>query len=124
MSSPLSPPAKSLPAVTTTNTESIESELPIASTSTIPPAPLPPLFLAAQTGDLNSLASLLSPTESTGPEDLRANVNDKDPQGITALHWAAINNHLFACKYLLEQGAEVDAIGGDLSATPMHWAAR
>lgn len=28
------------------------------------------------------------------------------------------------CKYLLEQGAEVDALGGDLVATPMQWAAR
>lgn len=29
-----------------------------------------------------------------------------------------------ACRYLLEQGAEVDAQGGDLVATPMQWAAR
>ncbi|TFY55440.1 hypothetical protein EVJ58_g8245 [Rhodofomes roseus] len=29
-----------------------------------------------------------------------------------------------ACRYLLEQGAEVDALGGDLIATPMQWAAR
>lgn len=29
-----------------------------------------------------------------------------------------------ACRYLLEQGAEVDALGGDLVATPLQWAAR
>jgi len=29
-----------------------------------------------------------------------------------------------ACRYLLEQGAEVDALGGELVATPMQWAAR
>ena len=29
-----------------------------------------------------------------------------------------------ATRYLLEQGAEVDALGGDLVATPMKWAAR
>jgi ankyrin repeat protein len=40
------------------------------------------------------------------------------------LHWASINAQLPACRYLLEQGAEVDALGGDLIATPMQWAAR
>jgi palmitoyltransferase ZDHHC13/17 len=29
-----------------------------------------------------------------------------------------------ACRYLLEQGAEVDALGGDLVAPPVQWAAR
>ena len=27
-------------------------------------------------------------------------------------------------KYLLEQGADVNALGGDLVATPLHWAVR
>jgi palmitoyltransferase ZDHHC13/17 len=40
------------------------------------------------------------------------------------LHWAAINAQVGACRYLLEQGADVDARGGDLVATPMQWAAR
>ena len=53
-----------------------------------------------------------------------ANANDRDGQGITALHWAAINNHVLACKLLLERGADVDARGGDLDATPLQWAAR
>lgn len=42
----------------------------------------------------------------------------------TPLHWAAINAQLATCRYLIEQGAEVDAIGGDLQATPLQWAAR
>lgn len=42
----------------------------------------------------------------------------------TPLHWAAINAQTAACRYLLDQGAEVDALGGDLVATPMQWAAR
>lgn len=50
--------------------------------------------------------------------------NETDGQGITALHWAAINNHVLACKLLLEKGADVDARGGDLNATPLQWAAR
>jgi ankyrin repeat protein len=40
------------------------------------------------------------------------------------LHWAAINAQLPACRLLLEHGADVDALGGDLVATPMQWAAR
>ncbi|KAF7497937.1 hypothetical protein DV113_004011 [Geotrichum candidum] len=49
---------------------------------------------------------------------------DVDADGITALHWAAINNRITICKYLLDNGAEVDAKGGSLQATPLHWAAR
>jgi len=54
----------------------------------------------------------------------KAKATDRDAQNITPLHWAAINAHVAACRYLLEQGAEVDALGGDLVATPMQWAAR
>lgn len=53
-----------------------------------------------------------------------AKVTDRDEQNVTPLHWAAINAQVAACRYLLEQGAEVDALGGDLVATPMQWAAR
>lgn len=74
------------------------------------------IFVAAQRGDLALIKTLI---ESGG-----ATANDRDPQNITPLHWAAINAHLPACRYLLDQGAEVDALGGDLVATPMQWAAR
>ncbi|KAG6889323.1 hypothetical protein C0992_005649 [Termitomyces sp. T32_za158] len=74
------------------------------------------IFSAAQRGDVDLLRELI--------ESGRAKATDRDDQNITALHWAAINAHLSACKYLLEQGAEVDALGGDLVATPMQWAAR
>lgn len=57
-------------------------------------------------------------------ESGQAKATDRDAQNITPLHWAAINAQLAACRYLLEQGAEVDALGGDLVATPMQWAAR
>jgi hypothetical protein len=36
--------------------------------------------------------------------------------------WAVINAQLPACRYLLEQGAGVNALGGDLVTTPMQWA--
>jgi len=54
----------------------------------------------------------------------KAGVNDKDDQNCTALHWAAINNHLEIAKFLLIHGARVDEKGGDLMATPLHWATR
>lgn len=57
-------------------------------------------------------------------ESGKAKATDRDDQNITPLHWAAINAQIATCKYLLEQGAEVDALGGDLMATPMQWAAR
>jgi palmitoyltransferase len=71
---------------------------------------------AAQRGDLALIQHLIS----TG----RATANDRDEEGITPLHWAAINAHTPVCRFLLEHGAEVDALGGDLVASPLQWAAR
>lgn len=51
-------------------------------------------------------------------------VNIRDPEGITPLHWAAINGHVACCRMLLERGADVHAIGGVLRASPLHWCAR
>lgn len=47
-----------------------------------------------------------------------------DSEGITLLHWAALNNRLEVAKYLISKGAEVDAVGGVLQSTPLHWAIR
>jgi len=74
------------------------------------------IFVAAQRGDVELMRELIN----SG----KASATDRDPQNITPLHWAAINAHIAACRFLLEQGAEVDALGGDLVATPMQWAAR
>jgi len=57
------------------------------------------LFIAAQKGELQTLHDLLKSGQ--------ADANDRDAQNITALHWAAINNRLVACKDLLGFGAEV-----------------
>ncbi|KAL1620674.1 palmitoyltransferase akr1 [Diplodia seriata] len=48
----------------------------------------------------------------------------RDEQGITPLHWAAINNHYGLCHFLLNSGADVNARGGDAVATPVLWAAK
>jgi ankyrin repeat protein len=74
------------------------------------------IFVAAQRGDVQHIRELI--------ESGSAKATDRDSQNITALHWAAINAQVAACRYLLDQGAEVDALGGDLVATPMQWAAR
>lgn len=49
---------------------------------------------------------------------------DRDDQGVTALHWAAINSQLECCRLLLDYGADVNAPGGELQATPLQWCAR
>ncbi|KAK7045356.1 palmitoyltransferase akr1 [Paramarasmius palmivorus] len=74
------------------------------------------IFVAAQRGDIALIRQLI--------ESGQASATDRDEQNITPLHWAAINAQVPACRFLLEQGAEVDALGGDLVATPMQWAAR
>ncbi|KAL7774342.1 hypothetical protein CFE70_005254 [Pyrenophora teres f. teres 0-1] len=48
----------------------------------------------------------------------------KDEQGITPLHWAAINNHYALCHFLIQAGAPINAKGGDAVATPVLWAAK
>ena len=51
-------------------------------------------------------------------------VNLRDREDVTLLHWAAINNRLELAKYFVTKGAFVDAIGGELRSTPLHWAVR
>lgn len=51
-------------------------------------------------------------------------VNERDEENVTLLHWAAINNRQEIVKYYISKGAEIDAIGGELKSTPLHWATR
>ncbi|XP_011501459.1 PREDICTED: palmitoyltransferase ZDHHC17 isoform X2 [Ceratosolen solmsi marchali] len=53
-----------------------------------------------------------------------ADVNQLDAETVTLLHWAAINNRREIVKYLIAKGAIVNAIGGELASTPLHWATR
>ncbi|BFZ60483.1 palmitoyltransferase akr1 [Saitoella coloradoensis] len=113
MSSPLQVTAKSA-----ATSASISTDQAVAKQT--PPSPLPAddidIWVAAQRGDLTRIQHLLD----TG----LASATSSDSQGITPLHWAAINDHLLVCKLLLQNGADPNARGGDLSATPLHWAAR
>lgn len=53
-----------------------------------------------------------------------ADVNEPDSETVTLLHWASINNRKEIVKYLIGKGADVNAIGGELASTPLHWATR
>lgn len=74
------------------------------------------LFEAAQRGVFHRIRDLL--------DDKKATPNDVDPQGVTALHYAALGNHDVCLKYLIDRGATVDQAAGDLKATALHWATR
>lgn len=52
------------------------------------------------------------------------NVNQPDAEDVTLLHWAAINNRCDIVNLYISKGAVVDAIGGELRSTPLHWATR
>ena len=70
----------------------------------------------AQRGDLAAIDHLLISQPSL--------VSSRDVQDVTPLHWAAINAHMGVCRLLLDRGADVDPVGGELRATPLQWAAR
>jgi len=48
----------------------------------------------------------------------------RDAYGCTLLHWAAANNRTAIATLLIDDGAEVDAAGGELGETPLMWASR
>ena len=62
--------------------------------------PRVPLIEAVKTGDAAAVRTLL---------DRGADVNAAEPDGTTALHWAAHNEDLDVAARLVEAGAEVDA---------------
>uniref|UniRef100_A0A914H1Q9 Palmitoyltransferase n=1 Tax=Globodera rostochiensis TaxID=31243 RepID=A0A914H1Q9_GLORO len=70
----------------------------------------------AQFGDVGTLKRLLASAKIT------ANAVDQDDCSL--LHWAAINNRIEVAQLLIDSGANVNAIGGVLASTPLHWAAR
>jgi len=57
-------------------------------------------------------------------ESGQASATNRNDDGITPLHLAAITGRVKVCAYLIEKGAEVNALGGSLPATPLQWAAR
>ena len=71
------------------------------------------LHVAAEHGHTERVLALL---------DQGTEVNQLDPNGLTALHYAAAEGHLDTVRALLERGADVNG-RGDHTATPLHYAA-
>lgn len=74
------------------------------------------LMQLARLGELRAIQKLFDSGKYTA--------NSTDEQGITPLHWAAINGHHALCHFLLQSGASVNARGGDALATPVLWASK
>ncbi|MBI5346188.1 MAG: ankyrin repeat domain-containing protein [Chlamydiae bacterium] len=65
-----------------------------------------PLIEAAKRGSLELVKHFLT----LQPEELRLNMlNDKDAEGLTALHWAAVNGHLGTLQFLLDFAHQIGA---------------
>jgi TPR repeat protein len=69
------------------------------------------ICVAAQKGDVKSLIELLNSNK-------KIKVNDAYAEGYTALHYACQHQQLDSAKYLVEAGAELDAISKD-NKTPL-----
>lgn len=76
---------------------------------------------AAQRGNIEVLKYYLTKS-SKNPNPLSPNITDTD--GITLVHWAALNNKLSTIKFLVSIGADPDVPAGDMMATPLLWAVR
>ena len=79
-------------------------------------------YLACQNGDLDIIQKQIN-SKSIYVTD------DADPKtGMTGLHWAAMNNRITICDYLIKNGAKIDAITKkdyNLSGmTPLHIATK
>ena len=57
-------------------------------------------------------------------EKQRVDVTKGDDEGITLLHWVAINNRIDIAEYYIHNGADVNTVGGQLRASPIHWDTR
>lgn len=73
-------------------------------------------FRACQYGFYNRVSQIIESDPNA--------VNLQDSDGITPLHWAALNDHIEVCQLLVNKGAPINAVGGSLKATPLHWAIR
>jgi ankyrin repeat protein len=54
----------------------------------------------------------------------KANIDAKDKDGVTVLHWAAKNGHKAVVKLLLEHKADVNVKETSCGLTALHWAAK
>jgi ankyrin repeat protein len=75
------------------------------------------LIVAAKQGDLQLLRRQI--------EEEGVNIDETDPDGNSALHWAVLNKskkHFAMAQYLMDAGASVNLGNEKDSQTPLHWA--
>ena len=72
------------------------------------------IYKAFQTGNLEIIREIVKNNYEI--------LSKPDADGIPPLHWAALNGRWLVCKYLLDHGVFVDALGGDQAAPAIHWA--
>ncbi|KIW48244.1 uncharacterized protein PV06_00851 [Exophiala oligosperma] len=114
--SSLPPPSKDKAASPKVTSEDVELE-PVQNGSAERGLPLEEdIMQCARIGALEFIQKMIQSGKYTA--------SYKDEEGITPLHWAAINNQYAVCKYLLEQGADVNAKGGESNATAVMWASQ
>ncbi|CAN0402671.1 unnamed protein product, partial [Ascophyllum nodosum] len=65
-------------------------------------------------GDLDALLQYI---------DDNGDVNQRDPENNTPLHWACQGNHLDILGVLMSRNADIDPVN-DLQCTPLHYACR
>lgn len=75
------------------------------------------LWKACQMGNLDKFKEILIKNNN----DISL-ICKPDREGIPPLHWAALNGRWIICKYLLDQGAQADALGGEQASPAIHWA--
>jgi hypothetical protein len=78
---------------------------------------------------MSELAKLIEAAEKGAIEDVKAIaqshpelVNQHDETGATALHYAAFGGHREVVRFLVQQGADINARDGQFGATPAGWA--
>ncbi|KAK3947171.1 hypothetical protein QBC32DRAFT_355184 [Pseudoneurospora amorphoporcata] len=105
---PSQPPMKS-----GTATPKLNSEVELGS---LPSEAQMDIMQMARIGDIAGMEKLFEAGEY--------DATYSDDEGITPLHWAAINNQYAMCKFLIDKGAEINKKGGESVATPLQWAAQ
>ncbi|KAI9832637.1 MAG: hypothetical protein M1819_004222 [Sarea resinae] len=93
-----------------------QMELQNMQPNTAAPAQEDDISLHARMGDVGAVQRLF--------ESGKFDASYRDETGLTPLHWAAGNNHYALCKFLIDSGADVNAVGGELESTPAMWATK
>ena len=97
-----------------------EEDAEKAATTTKQRHPIPPLHVAARTGDLDALSALLASNHHHRDAKNKL-IDERDVHGRTALHLAAWANEKAVVERLLDSGADV-SVGAADGVQAIHFA--